>query len=142
MRTVDLLNSKCVKVIPNFKVISVNLLTHFCTVDDADLIASACNLIVSAILHLDKPINSDLIIRYFQYIKTSVAQAEKSAQIVYPVENFEIVLLACLSYWICFYDSKNDKVYMSLHGEIADFCFQTIMKIIEYLIFTSYLNKN
>lgn len=131
MRTVDLLNSKCVKVIPNFKPISVNLLTHLCTVDDADLIASACNLIVSAILHLERPINSDLILRFYNYMKTSITQAEKSSQTLHPVENFEIVLLASLSYWVCFYESKDDKIYTSLHGEIAEFCFQTIMKVIE-----------
>ena len=131
MRTVDLLNSKCVKLIPDFKPISVNLLTHLCPVDDADLIASACNLIVSAILHLERPINSDLIIRFYQYIKTSLSQAEKSSQNIFPVENFETVLLASLSYWVCFYESKDDKIFISLHSEIAEFCFQTIMKVIE-----------
>jgi len=134
MRTVDLLNSKCVKLIPNFKPISVNLLTHLCPVDDADLIASACNLIVSAILHLEKPINSDLIIRFYQYIKTSTSHAEKSSQTTYPVENFETVLLASLSYWVCFYDSKDDKIYLNLHGEIGEYCFHTLMKVIEYPI--------
>ena len=76
MKTVELLNHKCPTMIKDFKTISVSLLTHLCTVDDADLIASACNLIVSAILHLKDPINPQLISRLFEYIKFSVKCAE------------------------------------------------------------------
>jgi hypothetical protein len=130
-RIIELLNKKCTTFIPQFKRINIYLLAHLCTMDNPDMVYAACNLIVSSLLHNNNLSNSELMLKLYQYIKVSMKYAESQTPQAFPIENFEAILLVCLSYWACYYTSIDDKIYASHNKEITTFCYQTIIKMIE-----------
>lgn len=139
--TLHLINFTLPQQFYDYKPVNISLLSQFCIVEDMEIINAACNLIVSSLMQCPNLVNMESIVRSYQYMKTSIKYAESNYSQGIPMESFESVLLANLSYWAMFHDPKNDKHASLLQKEISYFTYQNLMKAVDvpYCIHNPYV---
>lgn len=99
-------------------------LSYSITSDDADIVSSMSNLIVSALIQAPKESDTALIKNLYIYLCTSLADTHVGKEL--KLANIETIFLSLLSYWSCFARTGGP-----LLPEIMDFTIDKIPKVIE-----------